>query len=74
MSQRVNVGIKTIVYIFEVHCSISSTCLHAAFLRERQKSCLFLKTNFTLLFHTKNSYENCAGWLKFAHSLGKKNL
>jgi hypothetical protein len=33
--------------------SISSTCLCAAFSHERQKLCLFLKINFTMLFCTK---------------------
>jgi hypothetical protein len=53
--------IEVAKHIWDPWChlpSISSTCLSAAFSRERQKNCLFLKMNFTILtkitkIHTK---------------------
>jgi len=51
--------------------SISSSCLPAAFWHKRQKSCLFLKTNFTMLFHLlcwlyhSQVTLSCLCWLSF---------
>jgi hypothetical protein len=39
--------------------SITSTFLHATFSRERQISCLFLKTHFTIPFRMKNVCNVC---------------
>ncbi len=45
--------------------SIKSTFLHATFSRERQISCLFLKTHFTILFRMKNVCNVCGIFLEF---------